>query len=148
MIKTLFKEEAYIMKRVKILTILCFVFAYVLTSNVWALKVEERRSISTGSGTPAAKKEEVTKAIKNLRVPFIENRGQYDGKVFYTAKTFGGTVFVTRDGGLVYDLPKMEKDVDERHSRDNATEVSRTVAPRNEYAGSHGRTKDSWWCGN
>jgi uncharacterized repeat protein (TIGR01451 family) len=40
-----------------------------------------------------------------LRLPFIANEGQVDAQVAYYAPTFAGTVFVTRQGRLVYALP-------------------------------------------
>ena len=47
--------------------------------------------------------------LKSLTVPFIENKGQVNKEVAYYAKTFGGTVFVTKKGEIVYSLPKREK---------------------------------------
>ncbi len=38
-------------------------------------------------------------------MPFIANDGQTDEKVRFYAKTFGGTVFVTKEGAIVYALP-------------------------------------------
>ena len=38
-------------------------------------------------------------------MPFIANNGQVDEQVKFYAKTFGGTVFVTKDGEIVYSLP-------------------------------------------
>jgi hypothetical protein len=38
-------------------------------------------------------------------MPFIANKGQTDEKVAFYAKTFGGAVFVTKDGEIVYSLP-------------------------------------------
>lgn len=46
----------------------------------------------------------VVKKMKKITMPFIENRGQTDKEVAYYAKTFGGTVFVTKKGDLVYTL--------------------------------------------
>jgi hypothetical protein len=40
--------------------------------------------------------------ISKVRVPFITNCGQVDEKVAFYAETFAGTVFVTRDGKIVY----------------------------------------------
>ncbi|HLE87209.1 MAG TPA: hypothetical protein VI727_06065 [Candidatus Brocadiaceae bacterium] len=42
-------------------------------------------------------------------MPFIANEGQVDERVAFYAKTFGGTVFVTKDGDIMYSLPKSEK---------------------------------------
>ena len=43
--------------------------------------------------------------LRKILIPFIENKGQVNSQVAYYAKTFGGTVFVTKDGKLVYNLP-------------------------------------------
>ncbi len=43
--------------------------------------------------------------MQNLQVPFIANEGQVDESVAFYAKTFGGTVFVTKNGEIVYSLP-------------------------------------------
>ena len=41
-----------------------------------------------------------------MQMPFIENRGQVeDDTISFYAKTFGGTVFVGKDGTLTYILP-------------------------------------------
>jgi len=47
----------------------------------------------------------VARKSRALAVPFIENRGQVDERVGFYAQTFGGTVFVTRAGEIVYSLP-------------------------------------------
>ena len=48
---------------------------------------------------------EVIQKTKTLQVPFIANNGQMDEQVRFYAKTFGGTVFVTKEGEIVYALP-------------------------------------------
>ncbi|AMM40315.1 hypothetical protein HS1_000509 [Candidatus Desulfofervidus auxilii] len=54
-------------------------------------------------------KREILNKVYTLKIPFIENKGQIKGEsVKYYAKTLGGTVFVTKDGKLVYSLPKFE----------------------------------------
>lgn len=50
-------------------------------------------------------KSEVMQKTKKLQIPFIANDGQTDEKVKYYANTFGGTVFITKDGEIVYLLP-------------------------------------------
>jgi hypothetical protein len=42
--------------------------------------------------------------LAGVRLPFIENQGQVDARVAYYAPTFAGTLFVTRQGELVYAL--------------------------------------------
>jgi hypothetical protein len=43
--------------------------------------------------------------LAGIRIPFIANAGQTDPAVAYYAPTLAGTVFVTRDGQIVYSLP-------------------------------------------
>ncbi len=47
--------------------------------------------------------------LKKISVPFIKNEGQTDKKVSFYAKTFGGTLFVTKEGRLIYSFPKYEE---------------------------------------
>src|SRR2546422_5062121 len=53
-------------------------------------------------GPPPAR---VAERLRGLAAPFIENAGQTDPRVAYYAPTFSGTVFVTRQGEIVYALP-------------------------------------------
>src|SRR5215467_10196577 len=55
------------------------------------------------SGPPSTA--EVAERLDRLAVPFVANAGQSDPRVAYYAPTFSGTVFVTRQGELVYALP-------------------------------------------
>ena len=64
-----------------------------------------------GSNAAKPSKAEVVQKAQNLRVPFIANEGQVDDQVRYYAKTFSGTVYVTREGEIMYALPKYEKEV-------------------------------------
>ena len=43
--------------------------------------------------------------LYNLTIPFIQNHGQQHDDVAYYAKTFAGTVFVNKQGELIYSLP-------------------------------------------
>src|SRR5215813_6410786 len=56
---------------------------------------------TSGPPTPA----EVSRQLDRLAVPFVANAGQNDPRVAYSASTFSGTLFVTREGELVYALP-------------------------------------------
>ena len=51
------------------------------------------------------KKQEIARHIKRIQIPFIENNSQMDEQVKFYAHTFGGTVFVTKGGEIVYALP-------------------------------------------
>ncbi len=57
------------------------------------------------SGDACPTKEEIVQKTRTLQIPFIANNGQVDKQVNFYAKTFGGTVFVTKDGEIVYSLP-------------------------------------------
>src|SRR3990167_7405653 len=56
---------------------------------------------------PATKptNQEFKQKTAKLQMPFIANNGQVDELVKFYAKTFGGTVFVTKEGEIVYALP-------------------------------------------
>ncbi len=47
----------------------------------------------------------MTLEVQKVQVPFIANKGQVDERVLFYAPTFGGTVFVEKDGEVVYALP-------------------------------------------
>jgi len=49
---------------------------------------------------------EVVQRTRKLQMPFIANEGQTDERVMFYANTFGGTVFVTKNGEIVYSLPQ------------------------------------------
>jgi len=66
----------------------------------------------TSIGDQQLEKAEVIQKTKKLQMPFIANEGQTDEKVAFYAKTFGGTVFVTKDGEIVYALPNNSPDVE------------------------------------
>ena len=84
--------------------------------SLQALKLPEAAK-PPDTAKPASKPER-TASLKNyqarmarVRVPFIMNEGQIGAKaVKYYAKTFGGTLFVTGDGELVYALPYRSSD--------------------------------------
>jgi hypothetical protein len=44
--------------------------------------------------------------LKGLTIPFIKNQGQVDPRVKFYARTFSGTVYITDQGKLVYQLPE------------------------------------------
>ena len=60
---------------------------------------------STSTGDPKLDKAEFVQKTMKLRMPFIANKGQVDERVKFYANPFGGTVFVTKDGEIVYALP-------------------------------------------
>ena len=52
-----------------------------------------------------AQPEAMQQSVADVSVPFIINAGQTDAAVACYASTLAGTVFVTRDGRIVYSLP-------------------------------------------
>jgi len=65
----------------------------------------------SGGAVDASCEREILNKVSSLQIPFIENKGQIkDGNVKYYAKTLGGTLFITKDGEMVYSLPKFEKE--------------------------------------
>ncbi|OQY98407.1 MAG: hypothetical protein B6D35_12205 [Candidatus Brocadia sp. UTAMX2] len=54
-------------------------------------------------------KTDVLQTVYKLQMPFIANEGQANEEVRFYANTFGGTVFVTKDGELVYALAGKDK---------------------------------------
>ncbi|MBI5892862.1 MAG: hypothetical protein HZB79_04290, partial [Deltaproteobacteria bacterium] len=54
------------------------------------------------------KTQDIKPKIAKLNIPFILNQGQTHEDVRFYANTFGGTVFVTKDGSVVYSIPKDE----------------------------------------
>src|SRR3990167_83882 len=67
---------------------------------------------STSTGDPKLDSAAFAQKTKKLQIPFIANNGQVDKQVKYYAKTFGGTVFVTKEGEIVYSLPNNSSDVE------------------------------------
>ncbi len=64
----------------------------------------------------------VAASLAPMQVPFVENCGQWDARVAFAAETGFGTVFVTREGQLVYSLGDESSLVE--------TAISGTAAPR------------------
>jgi len=64
-----------------------------------------RESSHRGEISPQLDKAVFAQKTRKLQMPFIANNGQVDGQVEFYANTFGGTVFVTKDGEIVYALP-------------------------------------------
>ena len=61
------------------------------------------------AATPLSASDGTTElGLRQMAVPFVANQGQADSRVAFSASTFAGTVFVTRDGRIVYALPTRE----------------------------------------
>ena len=58
----------------------------------------------------AVNKTQVMNKAYRMQIPFIENKGQVENKdVSFYAKTFGGTLFVGKDGTLTYSFASEDK---------------------------------------
>jgi len=102
--------------------VLCGLFSAV--AAVTALTLQAPSTLSTpgerlastvradGSQAPLVEREaaSVDMTRSSAQIPFIANEGQTDERVAYYAHTFGGTVFVTREGAIVYALPAGDGD--------------------------------------
>jgi hypothetical protein len=81
--------------------------------------------LTTGiaSAKETGQAERLKAAMPKLQVPFIENKGQVHEDVAFYAKTFGGTVFVTKDGRLVYNLPEGSSGKEDPRGHDKVSKV-------------------------
>ncbi len=86
-------------------------------------------AVSFGSNT--GKIEDKVKAkLVSLSIPFIENTGQIENdEVSFYAKTFGGTVFITKEGDIVYSLPKFPDESNDslRNKKANKNVISKDI---------------------
>ncbi|HHT9149072.1 MAG TPA: SBBP repeat-containing protein, partial [Candidatus Wujingus californicus] len=78
-------------------------FTPVLTANEPATKQQSNPKSEVQN--PQLDKASFALKTAKLHMPFIANNGQMDGQVKFYARTFGGTVFVTKEGEIVYALP-------------------------------------------
>ena len=96
-------------------------FSFVLTLCILLFSIPIISIASTASSSPesiAKANREIAEKMSGLRIPFIENQGQVSEEVGFYAKTFGGTLYVTKRGDVVYYLQRISKassqdDVDE-----------------------------------
>src|SRR5215470_11828904 len=80
---------------------------------------------------------EVAGQLDRLAVPFVANAGQSDPRVAYSASTFSGTVFVTREGDVVYALPAHRAAPDASESASGWTLTERFVDGHATPVGAH-----------
>ncbi|HEX9020476.1 MAG TPA: SBBP repeat-containing protein, partial [Nitrospirota bacterium] len=69
-----------------------------------------RPLLSKKNTASAPTREETLAKLQHLSIPFVANQGQTNKEVKFYAHTFGGTVFVTKTGEIVYSLPEVEGD--------------------------------------
>src|SRR3990170_8010399 len=110
-----------------------------VNSNPSNLQSTIQNLSSTSIGEPKFEKADVLQKTKKLQIPFIANEGQTDKKVAFYANTFGGSVFVTKDGEIVYALPKSGDVEDEETHR----KAAKCAKERSEKHISHKDTKST-----
>lgn len=59
-------------------------------------------------GFAETRESQINSKLIKLQLPFIVNKGQCDENVKFYARTFGGTVFITKNGEIIYSLPQAE----------------------------------------
>ncbi len=69
-----------------------------------ASRHESPDGVGHGEQTSTVSEAQVKHMLHGLHIPFIKNANQGDERVAYYAQTFVGTMFVTRQGQLVYAL--------------------------------------------
>ncbi len=76
---------------------------------------------AAGIGIQAGKNErssEIIEKAARVQMPFIANEGQIENdSVMFYARTFGGTVYITQAGEIVYSLPKFEAAKDKANEK-------------------------------
>ncbi|MBI4685329.1 MAG: SBBP repeat-containing protein [Nitrospirae bacterium] len=87
--------------------IIASILLIIIPHSVFAVMIQD-------SGKPMDKQTIMEKAFK-MQVPFIVNKGQIQNEdVIFYAKTFGGTVFTTKEGGIVYSLHSKGSDSEDQ----------------------------------
>ncbi len=79
--------------------------------------------------TQQALSPEQKEKLSKLSLPFIENKGQYPEDVRFYAKTFGGSVFVTKDGEIIYTLPEGKDRQEPEGKRQSQKDLSTITNP-------------------
>lgn len=59
----------------------------------------------TEAGVDSGNSPGIQARLKNIRIPFVVNRGQTHPDVAFYAQTFAGPLFVTKNGKLVLSMP-------------------------------------------
>jgi hypothetical protein len=81
-----------------------------LNGGLQTLTPSLARGTPISAKTGPADEERLRQRIGGVGIPFIVNRGQTDPAVAYYAPTFAGTVYVTREGEIVYSFPGRAED--------------------------------------
>ena len=115
---TLLRATASILTRpCSLRAIAAFVFLP-LAATAWA------------SALPAPTIDQVQEKMAAMAVPFEANQGQFAPEVAFAARTFAGTLFVTKDGRIVHALAGKPERKKEAQKRDEATVIGHTPDDR------------------
>lgn len=89
----------------KITSLLFLLISSLVVFGIIILNISKPGEKAKGQNLLLQDKGKVISQLQNLHVPFLANEGQIDGRVKFYARTFGGAVFVTKDGEIVYSIP-------------------------------------------
>ncbi|TLD41041.1 MAG: Cell surface protein [Candidatus Jettenia ecosi] len=110
------------MKRIgKWLIIPIILLQVVLFSKILFAEQEGTRKLSKG---------EVIQKVQKFHVPFIANNGQIDDRVKFYANTFCGTVFVTREGEIIYSLTEVRDRAEKNKDMSKVAGSHRSIVRR------------------
>jgi len=83
---------------------------FITTAMMLLLVFLTKYAVSGDQKAEGVSQEQIMQNMHRIQIPFIANNGQVDERVTFYANTFGGTVFVTNEGEIVYALPKSADD--------------------------------------
>lgn len=89
---------------------ICMLFLAILLSFIAG---QQEEALALSSKSERLKPSDIS-ALKNLAIPFIPNSHQLNQEVAYYAKVSDGTVFVSKNGDIVYSLRQDTPPVKER----------------------------------
>ncbi len=78
-------------------------------------------------------KSKILSEIGSTQIPFITNMGQVDKSVKFYARTFGGTVYVTENGEVVYSLPESKNEDYNKTNNPGNLKITRGVSIREQF---------------
>ena len=84
--------------------------------------------VTPSSGLDKQANKIMLEKVFKIQIPFVENQGQIsDAQVRFYAKTFGGAVYVTKEGEMVYSFLKSESNHNARKRHIESKPDSETI---------------------
>lgn len=107
----------------------CWLPGFVALLSMLMAAIASDALASTSMSAPAPTLRQVQQTMAALATPFEANQGQFAPEVAFAARTFAGTLFVTRDGTVVHALAgkpqqRQAKVTTEREEVHNGVEVT------------------------